>query len=336
MLLAIRMPRRIPTNVITGFLGTGKTTAVLDLLARKPAAEKWAVLVNEFGEIGVDGALLAGSGAEIREVPGGCMCCVAGLPMKVALNNLIMRVRPDRLLIEPTGLGHPQEIVDTLTGEYYGDVLDLRAVIALVDPRRFSDTRYTDNLIFNQQLRIADVIVANKTDLCDDSDRANFDGYIAALPAPLRRSGWIVRGQLDLQWLELPHAGQRVAASAPARSSLLQLPQQVPLPVSVPAGELCARRENRGDSYRSCGWLFAAAQCFDFQRLMLLLGAVSVDRLKAVLRTERGSYAFNAEQGTLSVNEIAGEHANVIELIHGDDCDWQAIEAQLRRACIIE
>ena len=71
--------RAVPTNIITGFLGVGKTSTILQLLKHKPANERWAVLVNEFGEIGVDGSLIAGqqpeeSGVYIREVPGGCMC----------------------------------------------------------------------------------------------------------------------------------------------------------------------------------------------------------------------------------------------------------------------
>lgn len=72
------MINRVPTNIITGFLGVGKTTAILHLLATKPAHEKWAVLVNEFGEIGIDGAIMSEQGAMIKEVPGGCLCCTAG------------------------------------------------------------------------------------------------------------------------------------------------------------------------------------------------------------------------------------------------------------------
>lgn len=64
------------TNLITGFLGSGKTTSILHLLAHKDPNEKWAVLVNEFGEVGIDGALLADSGALLKEIPGGCMCMV--------------------------------------------------------------------------------------------------------------------------------------------------------------------------------------------------------------------------------------------------------------------
>ena len=80
-------------NVITGFLGVGKTTAILNLLQQKPDDELWAILVNEFGEIGVDGGLLQGQAPSrddvmVFEIPGGCMCCAAGLPMEMALSQL--------------------------------------------------------------------------------------------------------------------------------------------------------------------------------------------------------------------------------------------------------
>ena len=80
----------IATNIITGFLGAGKSTAILDLISNKPRDERWAILVNEFGEVGIDGGLLETNHAEevyIREVPGGCMCCTAGLPMLMAMKN---------------------------------------------------------------------------------------------------------------------------------------------------------------------------------------------------------------------------------------------------------
>lgn len=142
--------KNIPTNVITGFLGAGKTTAILHLLKQKPEHERWAVLVNEFGEVGIDGSLLAGQKTEdqgvfIREVPGGCMCCAAGLPMQIALNMLLARAKPDRLLIEPTGLGHPKEVLAVLAAEHYQEVLDLRSTITLVDARKAHETRYTNH-----------------------------------------------------------------------------------------------------------------------------------------------------------------------------------------------
>src|SRR5947208_3289010 len=137
----------VPVNLFTGFLGVGKTTAVIDLLGRKPAAEKWAVLVNEYGEVGIDAALIEGSGPEgvtvrevggpegvtVREVGGGCVCCATAPYLPVALHFLLVDAKPDRLLIETTGLGHPAKLLDTLREKYRGR-LDLRATVGLVDP----------------------------------------------------------------------------------------------------------------------------------------------------------------------------------------------------------
>ena len=138
--------KAVPTNVITGFLGVGKTSAILHLLKNKPDNERWAVLVNEFGEIGIDGALMSAQHSEeqgvfIKELPGGCMCCASGLPMQIALNMLLAKSKPDRLLIEPTGLGHPKEVLAVLRSDSYREVLNLGATVTLVDARKLSDER---------------------------------------------------------------------------------------------------------------------------------------------------------------------------------------------------
>ena len=108
-------------------------------------SDVWAILVNEFGEVGIDGGLLETNHAEevyIREVPGGCMCCTAGLPMLMAMNMLLARARPHRLIIEPTGLGHPSEVMNVLSSEHYRDLLDLHATVTLVDARTEANNPY--------------------------------------------------------------------------------------------------------------------------------------------------------------------------------------------------
>ncbi|MGI2260139.1 CobW family GTP-binding protein [Shewanella sp. GXUN23E] len=161
----------VPVNVITGFLGSGKTSFIQRLLASKPEDERWAVLINEFGEIGLDAALLgrsAGDEVVVREVAGGCMCCAAGVPTQVAVTQILTRARPDRLLIEPTGLGHPDEILKLLRSEFLANVLNLRATLCLVDASRLKDTRYTEHEIFRRQLAVADLVLASKADSYDE------------------------------------------------------------------------------------------------------------------------------------------------------------------------
>ena len=79
------MAARIVVNLVTGFLGTGKTTTIRHLLHTHPDNERWAVLVNEFGEVGVDGALLDDTGVAVQEVAGGCLCCVAAPAFTTAI-----------------------------------------------------------------------------------------------------------------------------------------------------------------------------------------------------------------------------------------------------------
>ena len=121
----------VPTHILTGFLGAGKTTLLRHLLAQKPAHEVWAVLVNEFGQIGLDGVLLdsVDQSIAIREVAGGCLCCTSQLPMQIGLARLLGQAKPDRLFIEPTGLGHPKQLIEQLTESHWQQSLQLRAVV---------------------------------------------------------------------------------------------------------------------------------------------------------------------------------------------------------------
>lgn len=331
------MIENVPTNIITGFLGVGKTTAIQHLLKNKPDGERWAVLVNEFGEVGIDGSLIAGndakqSGVFIREVPGGCMCCTAGLPMQMALTMLLAKAKPDRLLIEPTGLGHPQEVLGVLSGDNYKGVLDLRATITLVDARKINDERYTSNDTFNQQLGIADVIVANKNDLYGEQEFQQLECYLNASPQlkakPLYR---VETGQLDVEWLlsENGFTGHLHQHALPDDGSISALPLQPEIPAS---GYL--RIDNKGDGFFSSGWLFDNRFVFDYDTLYSHLLGVRAERLKAVFITNQGVVGFNQVDGVLSMMELDEALDSRIEVIGTDPESWTGLEAELK-SCLL-
>lgn len=203
-------------NLITGFLGSGKTTLLCHLLAARPSGENWAVLVNEFGEIGIDGTLLADRGATLKEIPGGCLCCVNGLPMQVGL-NMLLKSKPDRLLIEPTGLGHPRQVLEMLSAPVYQSWLQLNATLTLLDARQLADPRIVANENFRDQLAAADLIIANKRDCWDQADRQRLAGWQQQMqPArPLIETEF---GQIPLSLLDTP--GSR--ANFPCRSTIIR------------------------------------------------------------------------------------------------------------------
>lgn len=327
----------IPTNIVTGFLGVGKTTAIMHLLSHKPADEVWSVLVNEFGEIGIDGSLLKQVNAHVREVPGGCICCVGGLPMKMALNMLIANTKPDRIIVEPTGLGHPEEIINTLTGEYYATVLDLRATVTLVDPRKLQDLRYTENANFQDQIAVADVLVANKMDICDPASEALFDVLAATYLPPKSAVHKVVQGALDSVWLDVRRASRPVNNAQHHQSYQTNplSPQReiYNVNITLPEGETFVRRENHSGEAYSCGWLFAPQIQFHFNSLFGWLSGMNCWRAKAVMHTSEGVFMFNAENGVLSVNQLPATPEEILdsrlELIDDKKFDVDALEKEL-------
>lgn len=305
--------KKIPTNIITGFLGVGKTTTILQLLKNKPENESWAVLVNEFGEVGIDGAFLAEGGAMVKEVPGGCMCCTAGLPMSVGINALL-RQKPDRLIIEPTGLGHPKKIIAILQSENYEKYIDLKATIGLVDPRNLSDEKYVSNQNFNDQLGISDVVVATKMDMVSDYDECLFDSWTKELSTQPKTTK-INHGDLPQSWLDEDRTIELTIEEHHHHHA-----EQDIVEMALEPGQKFCRKENKGQGYVSCGWFFGAESVFDFEELFSMLSDLNAERIKAVMNTDKGCYAFNVANRVVSVNQLS---------IEGMESKLEVIDTQL-------
>ena len=303
----------VPTTIVTGFLGVGKTTALMALFRSKPVHEKWAVLVNEFGQTGIDGAELSGAGITVREVAGGCMCCAAKVSMEVTLNRLLREVKPDRLLIEPSGLGHPAGLIDILRGEYLSKAIDLRATICLIDPRQFADPQFRESPLFTNQLEVADILVINKTDLATPVEIEALRSHAQNLFPPKLVVAETQFGKLNTTWLDME------AGSEP-RTIL---------------------SEDGGAPMVSRGWTFLPTTCFDRTKLMAWLDGLKSDqgilRAKGVFHTEREWLLFNWTADGSHWQPTDYRRDSRVEFIASKDHqpDWNLFEQELNQ-CLIQ
>jgi G3E family GTPase len=319
---------RIPTNLITGFLGVGKTTAVIDLLRRKNPAERWAVLVNEYGEVGIDGAMIEGEGeggVTVREVAGGCVCCTTAPFFPVALYMLLQDGRPDRLLVETTGLGHPARLLETLRGPDYADRLDVRATLGVVAPADFTCPGMFDNPVFMDQVHLADVLVLNKRDQVSDTVVSQFQEWANGLFPPKLLVAATTQGVIDPAWLDLTSKDERVplfpeahAHRAAVESPLLQ----------VPTRGKPIRYESPGE-HPACGWVFSPVDRFDEERLMAFVNRPGFTRLKGVFHLEDEWISINRAGNEVTVKHSAYRRDSRVEVFGSEGIDWAIVEREL-------
>lgn len=282
------MLSQIPTHLIAGPLGAGKTSLIRHLLAHKPVAERWAVLINEFGQIGLDQALLTtgADGISLAEVPGGCLCCVNGAPFQVCLARLLRQARPDRLLIEPSGLGHPAELLGQLAEAPWAGVLALQPLVLVLDAAALAAGQ---PLPASQQaaLDLAGLLLLNKAEGLDDASRARLQAILPARPLY-----WTTQGQLPLS------AVPGIDARAQAAGAALPLPEgggALPALWRDPREPICQVQE-QAEGW-SIGWRWHPSQQFELLRVQQWLATLPWRRAKLVLQTNAGWLSANALDG---------------------------------------
>lgn len=158
----------IPVHIISGFLGVGKTTALIGLVASRAGTERAAVIVNDFGEAAIDAARIETEGSQpgssrlrVENIPGGCVCCTAPEGLVRVISELLEVEKPDRIYIEPSGLGRPRDVVDMLARGGIAARVDLRPIVVLIDPDRLD----LGDALMQEQWEGGDVLVVNRFDV---------------------------------------------------------------------------------------------------------------------------------------------------------------------------
>ncbi|MFF7707299.1 GTP-binding protein [Pseudomonas sp. NPDC007930] len=306
----------ITTHLIAGPLGAGKTSLVRHLLGQRPAGERWAVLVNEFGQVGLDAALMATAddGIAIGEVAGGCVCCVNGAPFQVGLARLLRKARPQRLFIEASGLGHPLPLLKQLRSPPWEGVLQVQPLLMVAE----ATAPVGLHPALEEAYAAAGLIVINKAG----------SAHPAQLQALLEH--WQGRAVRAVDFGQLPLAAVPVAMAplvdkTSALPPTLEWPAAVPQAASVVAGE-------QGEHW-SIGWRWPAATRFDLQALAAELARWPWLRAKAVIHTSAGFMALNAKLPTEVIwNPSQWSRDSRLELIFATAQPREALEAAVAAA----
>ena len=172
---------KVPVTVLTGYLGAGKTT-LLNRILSEPHGKKYAVIVNEFGEIGIDNDLVVGADEEVFEMNNGCICCTVRGDLVRILDGLMRRKgKFDAIIVETTGLADPAPVAQTFfIDENIGRKTKLDAVVTVADARWLKD-RLKDAPEAKNQIAFADVILINKTDLVSPAELEDVEARIRGI-----------------------------------------------------------------------------------------------------------------------------------------------------------
>lgn len=298
----------VPVHLVAGDLGVGKTTALLHLLGELGSGARTAIVVNDFGASSLDAAAAESGATRVAEIRDACVCCTAPEGFVAAVQELLDTYEPDRILVEPTGLAVPADLIDTLRRAPYADRIELQPTAILVDPTAIAAA---PDGAAAERARIADVLVANRTDLASPAALEAFDAWVAELwPQPLA----VVRtthGRIPLDALAWPEgAGPGLPGTG--------------------------HTHHHAADHQVRSWSWPPDAVFVHRRLRAALESLApgLRRLKGVFRTDEGTTRIDLAQGTLHTAPSAWRRDSRVDAIStaAEAPTLDALDAALRAA----
>jgi len=311
----------IPCHLIVGPLGVGKTTAILDFVTRNAGWERTAVLVNDFGPIGLDGPILESGGvSEVVSIPGGCVCCSAAEGLLSAMRKIALLPKITRIIVEPSGLAAPSEIIDHLRSLASEFDLELRPVIGILDLRDIDEVIDSRMPFYQRLVESADILVANRSDVATSRKAARFLEWARGLYPPKLQALVTHHGQLPDRLFESPPPPKPTRIALAIRDD----------PGRQNTGRLQHDHKHHAHAHGAAehagGLILEATTVFNLARievfLLELVGAgfqgVRPLRLKAALHTDAGWKLVEIARGDVFVRATEYRRDNRIDWITGE------------------
>lgn len=200
-------------DIISGFLGSGKTTLIKKLMAEKLHDEKLVIIENEFGEIGIDGSILKESGIEVKEINSGCICCTLVGDFGKSIEEVLHKYKPDRIIIEPSGVGKLSDILKACDSLSSKDLLTINMVITVVDILKYKMYILNFGEFYENQIKHAKTIILSRSQKAEADKLVKFTGEIGKLNPKANI--------ITTPWEEL-NAGQIISAAEQNGSAALE------------------------------------------------------------------------------------------------------------------
>lgn len=311
-------------DIISGFLGAGKTTLIKKLLEEKAFANNKLVLIeNEYGEIGIDGTLLKNCGIEIKEMNSGCICCTIAGDFKQALNEMMKMYQPDRIIIEPSGVGKLSDVIKGCQQFVKDKVIELNLCITVIDGIKYK--LYMKNFaeFYKDQLVNAKTIILSRTQ-CMKPEELEFvinDIKKYSREAPLITTEWNQLAGIEIVKLSESTQGYNLEKSMinELQSSLKASDKAHRVSnLKISGGK--QKEHHHADEVFSV-WSKETGRAFDYNQLKDILSKLDhatglVLRAKGIVRTGNNRWVqFDYVPGESSIKEVGADYTGRICVI---------------------